>query len=509
MLKNIITILFALYFLQTKAQNQPNIIVVVADDLGVGDVSKYRRIHTQDIKLETPNIDKLAESGMMFTNAHAPCSLCATSRYAIFTGNNNYRSPLPWGVWSGYAPGVFTPETLTLARQMKKSDYNTAFFGKWHMGTGFAEKGKPNKIYKLQQGKKININVDITKIVADGPSQNGFDYNFTLPSGIQNEPYAVYENDVWYPLHELSLIGLIDTAFYERLGHRFDKKEGLGDSRWDPSLIGPLLANKAVDYIKENAKKDKPFFMYYCSQAVHSPHAAPMELDGIKIKGTTPSKHMDMIKELDIQIKMITDELKQQGIYENTVFIFTSDNGGLHIDGDTWDARHEPSDIYRGCKNDHYEGGSRVPFIVSWPKVIKGNSVTDKPALGQDILATISAITNTKIDKGQALDSYNLLPILKLESKAQTHPFLMLQAGSQKSVMIIDKGWKLIISIDPKDSTNKTRTPIALFNLNENIWEHEEFNLINNPKYRKKVQFLLDKYSTTRDSLIPTGSTNL
>ena len=94
MLKNIITILFALYFLQTKAQNQPNIIVVVADDLGVGDVSKYRRIHTQDIKLETPNIDKLAESGMMFTNAHAPCSLCATSRYAIFTGNNNYRSPL-------------------------------------------------------------------------------------------------------------------------------------------------------------------------------------------------------------------------------------------------------------------------------------------------------------------------------------------------------------------------------------------------------------------------------
>lgn len=490
---------------QHKNTKKPNIIVVLADDVGVGDISKYRRLHNPNIIVETPNIDKLAESGMLFTNAHAPAALCATSRYSIMTGNYNYRSPLPWGVWSGYAKGVFTSETLTLGKLMKKADYKTAFIGKWHLGTGFRDKTNPNKVYEMIGGKKLNLNVDISKIVADGPSQNGFDYSFTLPSGIQNEPYAAYENDVWYPLHERSLIGLVDKAFYNRLGFELDKKEGLGDSMWDPSKIGPLIANNAVSYIKENAKKDKPFFMYYCSQAVHSPHSPPEELDGIKIKGSTRSKHMDMVKELDVQVKMMVDELKRQGIYENTVFIFTSDNGGLHIDGDTWDARHYPNDIYRGCKNDPYEGGSRVPFIISWPNKIKANTTSNEPAIGTDIMATIAAISEVKIENGQALDSYNLMPVTLQEKNAKTRSHVMIQGGSGKQVMIIEKGWKLIIQIDKKDKTNKARTPIALFNLNNNIWEHEEMNLINNAKYKSKVQKLFKLYNETRDSGVVTG----
>ena len=267
-LKPILFLLLLLLFSGLKANNTPNIIVILADDQGVGDVSNYRRLHTSDIKIETPNIDVIVENGMMFTNAHAPAALCATSRYAIFTGNHNYRSPLPWGVWSGYAPGVYTDSTLTLGKLMKNAGYQTAFFGKWHMGTQFRSKSNPEKMYQLQ-GKKLNLNIDITEIAGDGPSQNGFDYNFTLPSGIQNEPYAVYENDHWYPLHEHSLIGIIDTAYYERLGYSFNKKVGLGDSKWDPRLIGPLLANKAVNYINEKANKKAPFFMYCCSQAVH------------------------------------------------------------------------------------------------------------------------------------------------------------------------------------------------------------------------------------------------
>ncbi|MDC0584815.1 arylsulfatase, partial [Bacteroidales bacterium] len=412
---------------------KPNIIVVLADDVGCGDISKYRRQHTWDIKIETPNIDALATAGMMFTNVHAPATLCATSRYALMTGNNNYRSPLPWGVWSGYAPGVFTPKTQTLGRLMKSANYNTAFIGKWHLGTQFKKKSDPSKMAQQIKGKgKITVDIDIAEIADHGPMQNGFDYSFTLPSGIQNVPYSAYENDKWYPLHEHSLIGIIDAAFYERLGHELDKSAGMGDSKWDPSAIGPLIANKAVDYIAKNAKQDKPFFMYYCSQAVHTPHAAPDELDGVKIKGTTPSKHMDMIKELDVQMGMMVKELKKQGIYENTVFIFTSDNGGLHVEGDTWDARHEPSDIFRGCKNDPYEGGSRVPFIVTWPKSIKGNTSSDLPALGTDIFATIAAISGAKINDGQALDSYNLLPITQQQKGAKSHPFVMLQGGSGK-----------------------------------------------------------------------------
>ncbi len=503
----LIAALISLIAMPAMAQknSKPNIIVILADDLGVGDVSKYRRLHNPDIKLETPNIDQLAESGMMFTNAHAPAALCATSRYAIMTGNLNYRSPLPWGVWSGYAESVFTPSTLTLGRLMQQADYNTSFIGKWHLGTGFADQDKSKEIYKLVKGKgKKNLRADISKIIADGPSQNGFDYNFTLPSGIQNEPYAAYENDIWYPLHEESMIALIDSGYCKRNGFVMEKKEGLGDSYWQPSDIGPLIANKAVEYISSHAKDDKPFFMYYCSQAVHTPHEAPNELNGVKIKGTTPSKHMDMIKELDQQLAMMVQTLKKEGIYENTVIIFTSDNGGLHVDGDTWNARHEPSDIYRGCKNDPYEGGSRVPFIVSWPNGIKGNTKSNNPVIGLDILATLAGITGTSIEGEGALDSYNLYPTLLQEKGDKPRPYVMLQGGSQKECMIVKDGWKLIVQFDKRDKTDSKRTPIALFDLNTNIWEHEELNYINNPKYAKKVKQLMSLYNTTRDSGKPT-----
>jgi arylsulfatase A-like enzyme len=208
---------------QTK-QNKPNIIVVLADDIGVGDISVYRSMHTKDVKLQTPNIDKLAASGMVFTNAHAPAALCATSRYAILTGNYNYRSPLPWGVWSAYSKSVFTPETLTLGRVMKQANYQTAFIGKWHLGTSFYKKSEPTKIYEEQKNGKEQ-DVDISKIADGGPSQNGFDYNFTLPAGIQSIPYAVYENDKMYPLKPNSKIGFIDAAYMEKLGHELEKKK--------------------------------------------------------------------------------------------------------------------------------------------------------------------------------------------------------------------------------------------------------------------------------------------
>lgn len=143
---------------------------------------------------------------------------------------------------------------------------------------------------------------------------------------------------------------------------------------------------------------------------------------------------------------------------------------------------------------------------MSWPNGISESFVTDKPALGLDIMATIAAITEQKITTNQAMDSYNLLPILKQEKNAKTHPYIMLQGGSHKEVMIIEDGWKLIIQVDMKDKTYKNRFPIALFNLNDNVWEHEEFNFIHNTKYKNKVQKLLKLYNETRDGGVQTGS---
>lgn len=487
---------------QTKKDKKPNIIVILADDIGVGDISKYRRINSNNIILETPNIDGLAKDGIMFTDAHSPAALCATSRYAIMTGNSNYRSTHPWGVWSGYAKTAIRNDQMTLGRLMKQANYNTAFFGKWHLGTSFKTKDNPDKLY-IDKNGKVDYNVDISKIII-GPKQLGFDYSLSLPAGIQGPPYAFYENHNWMKLKPNSEIQMIDDDFMTKINLKLDKNPGYGDSNWNPHEVGGILASKAVDYIAEQSKKDKPFFMYYCSQAVHVPHAPIKKLAGKRILGTTPSVHLDMVKELDVQMGMLVAELKKQGIYENTVFIFTSDNGGL-MKKATIKSGHKISDIYRGSKNTPFEGGHRVPFIVTWPNQIKRKQTSEKPILGQDIMATIAAISSQKLSNTVAQDSYNLLPTLLSKEKENKRKHLMIQGGSHHEVIIIEDGWKLIINVDKKDKSDNTRTPIALFDLNTNIEENEEYNFIASKKHQEKVKLLFKKYNETRDSGVITS----
>lgn len=483
--------------------NPPNVIVVLADDIGVGDISHYRKMHTKNIILETPNIDKLAKQGVVFTNAHSPAALCAPSRYGIMTGNSCYRSPKPWGVWGAYEESPIKASQLTLGKLMKQAGYSTAFLGKWHLGGDYLRKDDKNKIYRGPRYKP-ETEVNITKIVGNGPKQQGFDYSLTFPAGIQDVPYAVYENENWMPLKKDSKIGYISQENMSKIGVKLDKSEGLGDLNWDPHNMGPLLANKAVDYINQHSNKKKPFFMYYCSQAVHLPHSPSKELNGIKIADTTPSKHMDMIKELDVQMGMLTDALKAQGIYKNTIFIFTSDNGGL-LKPKTLKSGHKPSDIYRGGKNSAFEGGHRVPFIATWPNNFKANKTSTEPILGLDIMATLASVTGQKIAENQAMDSYNLLPILKNKKNADAHAFLMLQGGTGKEVILMENGWKLIIQVDKKDKTDQKREPIALYNLNNDPAEKQVNNLINSKNQQKRIKEMFTKYNTLRKNGDVTG----
>ncbi|TXG39264.1 sulfatase family protein [Seonamhaeicola maritimus] len=486
------------------AQKQPNVIVVLADDIGTGDISYYRKMHSNKIIVETPTLDKLSKEGIVFTDAHSPAALCAPTRYAIMTGNHCYRSYAPWGVWGCYQPSPIEEKDLTLGKLMKQAGYKTSFFGKWGFGMDFGRKDNPEVVYRSPR-KEHETDVDITKVLDKGPVQNGFDYSFMYPAGIQAEPYAVYENGIMEPIKEDSEIILITKEYGKNLGFKLDKKEGLGDSNWDPHNSSKLLVDKAVKFIQRNAKTEEPFFMYYCSQAVHKPHTPSKSMNGIKVAGTTPSNHLDMVKELDIQMEMIVQTLKEQGVYDNTLIIFTSDNGGLLVK-ETLQSGHKPSNIYRGGKNQAYEGGTRVPFIAWWPKEIKGKQVSDAPVIGIDVMATLASITNQKIEEGQAMDSSNLFPIMKGEKGVKAHDFLMTQSGTTKQAMITEDGWKLIIQVDKKDKTDAARTPFALFNLNDNISENENENLVDNPKYQDKVKELFAKYNRTRNSKIKTGN---
>lgn len=483
-------------------QAKPNIVVILADDIGVGDISFYNKaIRKKTVVVETPNIDLLAQQGIWFTDAHSATALCAPTRYAVMTGKNNYRSYAPWGVWGSFKENAIKNNEPTLASVVKSQGYNTGFVGKWHLGGDFKLKDK-NSIYRGTDEGQLK-HVDLTKMIGGGPNDLGFNYSFMLPDGIQGPLYLAYENQQWFPLNEKSSVIHVnnDTVINKEIIS--DKGDGMGDSHWQTSNMGDLLSAKAVDYI--NRQTDKPFLLYYASPMAHRPHIPPNQFDGKQVKGATPSRHLDMVLELDLQVARIVNALKERNKYENTLIIFTSDNGGLvyKVPG-TLESGHQPSGIYRGSKNMPHEGGHRVPFIASWPAKIKHNKNNSSPVLVQDILATIASAAGNELAINDAPDSKSVLPLLNKEraNLYTVRNYMMLQGGSKNQVIYREGTWKLIINSDHKVSYF---TPVALFNLADNIKENETYNFIKDARYATKVKTMLQNYLRIRKSGNATG----
>ena len=474
------------------AQNRPNIVVLMADDLGPGDIGFYHQKRTgQPPVIPTPHIDSLIEQGMRFEDAHSAAPLCAPSRFGMLTGSYSYRGYRPYGVWSPAASSGIYPRFTTIADIAKQAGYATAFFGKWGTGGGFNDKnGNPAQPGKNKgtPGKEIDWTVRTS-----GPNQHGFDYSFELPCGIQNEPFAFYENDQWVPLKPDSTFKRIGP---EQNRFKFSRKETdkaeFGDSNWDPTLAGPMLVEKAVQYIQKQASAEdsKPFFIYYCSQAVHIPHTPPAELNGVKIAGSTPGPHGDMVRELDVQTGMLIDTLKATGVYENTLFIFTSDNGGLAADPAAKELGHDPTDGWRGLKGAITECGHRVPFIAVWPGIIKPGTESDETINALDIVATLAGVTGQEIDRKKIMDSVNLLPLLTGEPGAKGNETLVHYA-SWGGTAIRQGDWKLQMW----GKNMNSQKPMKLFNLKNNPGEDDDQNYLNNPEQKMRVDQMFKTYN--------------
>lgn len=487
--------------LQAGQTKQPNIVLIMADDIGLGDISHYHRLQSKTKPaVETRNIDQLIKEGMSFSDAHSAASLSAPTRFSMLTGNYSYRNSRPFGVWTPDADALVDPNNTTSSRIAKAGGYATAFFGKWGLGGSWTSK-----------------KFDYTKLDA-GALSYGFDYALELPEGIQNKPYAFYENRNWMKLKPNSVMKELDAA---QTGYDDEYKEGerggMGDSNWDPTLAGGILATKAVEYIANQKKVDpkKPFFIYYCSQAVHIPHTPPPTFNGVKIGKSTPGRHGDMIHELDEQVGMIIAALKKAGVYENTLFVFTSDNGGLNIDADMKKAGHDSSNGLSGKKGSINEGGHRVPFIAVWPGKIKPNSVSDEPIVGLDMVATIAALANQPIDRNIVKDAANLLPVFTNTNKEKLHTYLMHQSAGGPSYAIRDGEWKLILQLKKTGNSKKNfktvitvgaddLEPIALYNLKDNLNEVESKNLLNKTVYKDHVNTMFMKYVELRANGTPT-----
>ncbi|CAA6679379.1 MULTISPECIES: arylsulfatase [unclassified Lentimonas] len=509
---------FLVLFVSACAGSSPNIVFMMADDLGIGDVGFYHRERTgAEPVIPTPNLDRLYQEGMRFDTVHAE-ALCAPTRYTVMTGNYTFRCHLPWGVWGSAEKSAIQPGQKTIGMIMQEAGYRTAFFGKWHLGGQWYRQGT-DAIYDGPAFGEEADQIDAARgIVSGGPGRLGFDYSLTLPGGIQGPPFAFFENDQWMKLAPDSEMKPLDWKAMPKGSKLGTKGAGakLGDTNYDSRLAGPMLVQSAINFI--DREKGKPFFMYFCSQAVHHPHSPPDTFRGEPVKGQTHSEHGDMIVEFDLQVGALVQKLKDEGLWENTLFIVTSDNGGLALE-ETDINGHLSSNGLRAEKSSAYEGGHRVPFVATWPGKIEPGSRSDQRVLVLDLMATLYDLTGRSIPEDQARDSFSYLPLLLGEENAPDRESALItngrlyegkQLGAHKiedAVSVYDGRWKLVGRWDNQSRAHKkwsfmngTISAVGLFDVEANPLEDEAHNLIHNPEQQERIERMTKLFYTARNT---------
>jgi arylsulfatase A-like enzyme len=381
---------------------RPNIVVILADDLGYGDVGCYN----PESKVATPNMDRLARTGMRFTDAHAPSTVCTPSRYSILTGRMAFRIPYR-GVFQGVGgPCLIKEDQLTLPQMLRNQGYATAMTGKWHVGLSFFDKDGQRITKDGIEGVQM---IDYSRAIPDAPIHRGFDRFFgTACCPATDFLYAYIDGDriPVPPTRELDKSGLPKHAYAS------DNRAGMIAPGFDLEEVDMLFLRKSQDFLKQHArsKPRKPFFLLHSTHAVHLPSFASKRFQG----STQAGPHGDFIYEFDHIVGELMKTLDRLGMADNTVFILTSDNGPetttvIHMRADY---RHDGARPWRGLKRDQWEGGHRVPFIVRWPRRIPAGSKCDETVCLSDLMATCAAITGAELPDSAAQDSFDLLPML-------------------------------------------------------------------------------------------------
>ena len=363
----------------------PNIIYILLDDLGYGDVS----ILNAESKIPTLNMDRIGREGMIFTDAHSGSAVCTPTRYGILTGRYAWRGRLKKGVLNGYSEHLIEPGRMTVASLLKENGYHTAFIGKWHLGWDWHKSGP--RVHE----------VDYTKPVKNNPNDNGFSYFYGHCGSLDMPPYVYVENGM-------------PTAVPDRVT---ENKDSYGWWRKGPTapdfVHEETLSNftqRGVEYIRKQAEADGPFFLYLPLPSPHTPILPTAEFQGKS--GTNP--YGDFVLETDWSIGQIMQALEESGVAENTLLIVTSDNGCSPKANFRVLAKlgHNPSYIYRGHKADSFEGGHRIPFLVRWPARIKAGSVSADTTCLTDLMATCAEIVGATLPNDAAEDSVSMLPNL-------------------------------------------------------------------------------------------------
>lgn len=438
-------ILACLLLVTAYPMGPPNVVFILADDLGYGDLGCY---NTRS-KIPTPRLDALAAGGMRFTNAHTPSSVCTPTRYGVLTGRYCWRTWLKKSVLDGFDPPLIKPNRLTVASLLKDQGYATACIGKWHLGMNWTQNtGHRMGVRDQRGGFRPGYDVDYTKPIQGGPNDVGFDYFFGISASLDMSPYCFIENR--------RTVGIpnINTSLNRTLV--MNQVAGVKTKDFKLEDVLPRTTAAAVQWIGQQAKAKKPFFLYFPLNAPHLPVVPNQEFRDKSQAGI----YGDFVYEVDHCVGQIVDALKANGVFDNTLLIFTSDNGSCwHYwnyvepddrthgrDGNRQRAmrpfQHQSNHPWRGQKADAWEGGHRVPFIASWPAKIKGGQVQSNLVELTDFTATCADIVSAELKATDAPDSVSMLPLFD-GSKRATRKFAIHHTLSGMFAIRVGD-WKLI-----------------------------------------------------------------
>ncbi len=493
---------------------RPNILFVMADDVGWGDFQCYN----PQGKIPSPNIDRLARDGMRFTDAHTPAALCAPTRYTVATGNYTWRGRMAGGTWGWNALPQFLPGQKTVGHLLQQADYRTGLFGKLHFGGQFET--------------SADGPVDFSKPMTTGPIQWGFDYSYVLLGGHQAPPYMFFENNrvVGDPAQVTQLqAGPLNGGAISADG------PGLPD--WDSRQVGQSLVEKVLAFIDHD--KNRPFYVHLSTDGAHSPYTPPDSLLGTPVKDASKmTPHTDMVHEVDVVVGKLIEGLEKRGLIESTLIVVTSDNGGIPADRQSG---HDAVGGLRGSKSHIWEGGHRVPFVVHWKGHVPAGTVRKQIIGTHDIVPTFVALAGGKFEPDQMLDSVSLAPVF-LGERGDERPVretLLIQSSPGRDALterdpelpaakkgakkmapqqrqtaknrawneIARKGagsgsdgmahalrqgsWKLVFNIEHDK-------PVALYNLEDDL--AEQSNLIADPAHAGRIEKMTQIYRDIRSS---------
>ncbi len=457
---------------------RPNIVYILADDLGYGDVSCLK----PQSKIKTPHVDRLAAQGMTFTDAHSGSAVCTPTRYGVLTGRYAWRTRLKSGVLFGYSGHLIAPDRLTVPALLKRHGYHTAAVGKWHLGMDWSLKGEETPATGREEAPPEQV--DYTRPIRHAPVTAGFDEFYGISASLDMPPYLWIRND------RTEGVPTTEKTFL---------RKGPAHADFEAVDVLPTLGRKSVEYIERRSRTGKPFFLYLPLNSPHTPIAPTPEFAG----KSGLNSYADFTIQTDQVVGQVMEALERTGAAKNTLVVFTSDNGCSPQANypELLGKGHNPSHVFRGHKADIFEGGHRVPFIVRWPGQVKAGAQSEETICLTDLMATCADLVGAKLPDHAGEDSVSILPALTGTAKAPVREATV-HHSINGSFAIRQGKWKLALCPGSggwsaprpgKDDTSQL-PKVQLYDLSRDIGERKNLQA-EHPEVVERLTKLLQAYA--------------